>query len=80
MMALARCSFCGRSQNDVPRLVVTEASTAAICSPCTMKVLDIFTADDDDVAFELTPIGREVAERISGVQVAEAGPCPSTSR
>ncbi len=67
-MALVRCSFCGRSQNDVPRLVITEASTAAICSPCTLAALDVLTADEGgcEPSFDVTPLGREVAARISG--------------
>ena len=70
-MALCRCSFCGRSQNDVPRLVASSTSTTAICSPCTLRVVEMFATDGDpegeEPSFELTPIGREVAVRISGV-------------
>ncbi len=67
-MAIVRCSFCGRSQNDVPRLVATTASTAAICTECTMAVVDVLANDGEgsDPAFELTPFGREMAERIAG--------------
>lgn len=70
-MAICRCSFCGRSQNDVPRLVASSTSATAICSPCTLRVIEVFATDGDpegeEPKFDLTPIGREVAERISGV-------------
>lgn len=69
-MAICRCSFCGKSQNDVPRLVASSTSFTAICSPCTMLVIEMFVTNGDpdaeDPQFELTPLGIEVAERITG--------------
>ena len=67
-MAICRCSFCGRSQNDVSRLVASETSATAICVDCTLSVLDVFAADDEvaEPSFTITPLGREVAERIGG--------------
>ena len=70
-MSICRCSFCGLSQNDVDRLVASSNSATAICTKCTMRVLEVFATGDDlpdsiEPCFELTPLGREVAERISG--------------
>lgn len=64
-MAICRCSFCGRSQNDVPRLVASQTSETAICPDCTMAVIDTFAADPDvEELFALTDAGREAAERL----------------
>ena len=64
---LTRCSFCGRSQNDVARLVACTTSATAICVECTMRVVATFANDGEpEPAFELTPLGREVAEQITG--------------
>lgn len=69
-MALVRCSFCGRSQNDVSRLVASSTSETAICTTCTLSVIEVFATngdpDGENPKFEVTPLGIEVAERIVG--------------
>ncbi len=70
-MSICRCSFCGQSQNDVDRLVASSTSATAICTRCTMRVLEVFATGEDlpdpvEPHFELTRLGREIAERISG--------------
>ena len=69
-MAIVRCSFCGLSQNNVPRLVASSTSFTAICTSCTLAVIEMFVTNGDpkaeDPQFELTPLGIQVAERIIG--------------
>ncbi len=45
---IVRCSFCGRSQNDVPRLVASTTTCTAICTECTMRVMEVFANDGED--------------------------------
>ncbi|HEX4767233.1 MAG TPA: ClpX C4-type zinc finger protein [Lichenihabitans sp.] len=69
MMSLVRCAFCGRSQNDVARLVASNTSDAAICAPCVVRVVEVLITGADEPtepAVSLTPEGQMLAARIAG--------------
>ncbi len=68
-MSLVRCSFCGRSQNDVARLVASNTSDAAICAPCVVRSVEVLiTGSDepDERAVTMTPEGQMLAAKIAG--------------
>ncbi len=68
-MSLVRCSFCGRSQNDVARLVASNTSDAAICAPCVVRCVEVLITGADEPgesAIVMTPEGQMLAAKIVG--------------
>ena len=68
-MCIVRCSFCGRSQNDVPRLVASSTSATAICAPCVIRCVEVLISGNDEPAtpmFVTTPGGEALAARMVG--------------
>lgn len=68
-MSLIRCSFCGRSQNDVRRLVAASTSETAICNGCVARAVEVLVSNNDEPAdpvFIVTPEGAALVARMSG--------------
>ena len=55
---MIKCSFCGKAQSEVLKLVATADQSAVICDECTLLVVEQM--------IEGAKSDREVVERVEG--------------